>query len=883
MDASRTLVVDNGTGFVKVGYAGSNFPQHVFPSVVGRPILRAEEKVGNVEVKDIMVGDEAAEVRSILQMSYPMENGIIKKWEDMKHLWNYTFYEKLKVDPRECKVLLTEPPMNPLVNRREMVRTMFEEYGFQGVYVSIQAVLTLYAQGLLTGVVVDSGDGVTHIVPIYDGFALPHQTRRLDVAGRDVTRYLIKLLLLRGYAFNRTADFETVRQIKEKLCYVRYKLIVGKDYDLQLDQKLANETTVLVENYTLPDGRVIKVGSERFEAPECMFQPHLIDNEQDGVAEMLFEAIQDAALDVRSELYRHIVLSGGSSMYPGLPSRLEKELKQLYLERVANGDNSRLQKLKIRIEDPPRRKHMVFLGGAVLANIMKDRESWWITKQEWEEEGIRSLDKLGISGSTHEKLTNRGYKSMSKFNNFDKPKVFLFKIGTHQTCKLFEAPDCTPFILLPSITFDFVLSFHYYCFLKHFSSLKKNRLKMSATHTLITSPQSPIDLTQTTVHSNRIRRRRIGAITPASPSRISRLPRRRNAIAPTPIEIVVIDSDEDTDVMSTISSSRTQESLLNHCNTNTIIIGQATGQVVPDQSGGSSSSSSSTIRTNMFNEDIGNDIVALARVQSPIVLFNDHSSSSSSTNDFNRRRDNGSGSTSSSTNFLNSGFSGITSGVGPIRDRRFVSGILNALLSGHVLQRPHNSAFHPYNTSRVTFTANELLYDTPIFNPHDNQADVTADNLTDNPLYDFNFSGSTNNESSGNRSTNNFFNNSHITNNSHNNNSNNNSNNNHNRNSNTNSNTYNNDEIEIRSAPPVRRNTSTSNKPLSPGHATNLNESMILICAECDNLLGEGIWTFSCSHIICAVCAQHFLSGTKKWCPSCNSKVKKASMLQLYV
>lgn len=130
--------------------------------------------------------------------------------------------------------------------------------------------------GLLTGVVVDSGDGVTHIVPVFDGYALPHLTRRLDVAGRDVTRYLIKLLLLRGYAFNRTADFETVRQIKEDLCYV--------GYDLELEQKLAQETTVLVEEYKLPDGRIIRVGSERFEAPEAMFQPHLVDVESVGVA-----------------------------------------------------------------------------------------------------------------------------------------------------------------------------------------------------------------------------------------------------------------------------------------------------------------------------------------------------------------------------------------------------------------------------------------------------------------------------------------------------------------------------------------------------------------------------------------------------------------------
>ncbi|KIK11511.1 hypothetical protein PISMIDRAFT_19454 [Pisolithus microcarpus 441] len=159
----------------------------------------------------------------------------------MKHLWDYTFDAKLKVDPRRRKVLLTEPPTNLKANRQQMVQVMFEEYGFQGVYVAIQTVLTLYAEGLTTGVVVDSGDGVTYIVPVYEGFALPHLTRRLDIA-----------------AFNRTADFETMREIKEKLCYV--------SYDLDLDQRLSEETTVLVEN-----GRTIKVGSERFEAPECMF------------------------------------------------------------------------------------------------------------------------------------------------------------------------------------------------------------------------------------------------------------------------------------------------------------------------------------------------------------------------------------------------------------------------------------------------------------------------------------------------------------------------------------------------------------------------------------------------------------------------------------
>jgi len=276
--------------------------------------------------------------------------------------------------------------MNPESNRKKMVEVMFEKYGFAGVYISIQAVLVLYAQGLLTGVVVDSGDGVTHIIPVCDGFSSSHLIQRIDVAGRDVTRYLIKLLLLRGYAFNRTADFDTVRQIKEKLCYVAY--------DLDLERKLALETTTLVEPYTLPDGRVIRVGAERYQAPELLFNPSLEGLESAGLSEKLFDSIQSSAIDIRPQLYQHIVLSGGSSMYPGLPSRLEKDIKEMYLKRILKNDKERLKKFKIRIEDPPRRKHMVFLGGAVLAEVMKNKTDFWISKQDYLDKGIDCLNKL---------------------------------------------------------------------------------------------------------------------------------------------------------------------------------------------------------------------------------------------------------------------------------------------------------------------------------------------------------------------------------------------------------------------------------------------------------------------------------------------------------
>lgn len=385
----KPVVCDNGTGYVKVGWAGDNFPSHIIPSMVGRPIMRFEEDFKEVQLKDIEVGDRASEYRSMLQINWPVEEGIVRNWNDMQHLWDHVFKEQLKIqDFGEHKVLLTEPPMNPLENRKKMFQHMFETYGFQATQVQVQAMLVLYAQGLLTGVVVDSGDGVTHLIPVWEGTVLPLLIKRLNVAGRHITRYLIKLLQLRGYSFNRTADFETVRQIKEELCYV--------GYDLDVEKRLALETTSLMAKYTLPDGRVIKLGRERFEASEVLFDPSLIGLEDAGVHTMLFNMIQkEADIDLRPDLYKHIVLSGGSTMYPGLPSRLEKEMRELYLKHVCNGDRTRLEKFKLNIEDPPRRKHMVFLGGSVLADIMKDKENFWVTKQEWAEHGENILVRKG--------------------------------------------------------------------------------------------------------------------------------------------------------------------------------------------------------------------------------------------------------------------------------------------------------------------------------------------------------------------------------------------------------------------------------------------------------------------------------------------------------
>jgi len=364
-DELQAVVIDNGSSFIKAGFSGENEPRSVFPSIVGHPCLPS--MVG-VKHRSSYVGSETQGLLDLVSLKYPIEHGVVTRWNDMEDLLRYTFHDVLDVAPEEHPVFITEPLFNPNADRERMTQMMFESFNVPGFYLHNSSVLSMYATGRTTGLVLEIGGGVSQTVPIYEGYVFSPAISRVNFGGCDLDQYLRILLHERGFFFSpTTSNLEIMRDIKEKLGYVAF------DFDTEVEK--AATSSELETTYDLPNGQVITVGNERFRCSECLFRPSLLGLEAVGVHEMVFISIMKCSIFAQKELYANIVVSGGSTMFEGFADRMQKEMTALVHPTM-----------KVKIVAPPERKYSTWKGASEVAGLSTFQQSW-ISKEEYDESG----------------------------------------------------------------------------------------------------------------------------------------------------------------------------------------------------------------------------------------------------------------------------------------------------------------------------------------------------------------------------------------------------------------------------------------------------------------------------------------------------------------
>ncbi|KAL8823489.1 MAG: hypothetical protein Q9170_008358 [Blastenia crenularia] len=438
--ASQTpaIVMDNGTGFSKLGFAGNDAPSFVFPTAIatkggvgaaggsgsGRPAVASKPSYltggsgmgGNLSAKrgtedlDFFIGNEAlnAAAGPGYGINYPVRHGQVENWDHMERFWSNSIFKYLRVEPEDHYFLLTEPPLNPPENRENTAEIMFESFNCAGLYIAVQAVLALAASWTsakvadrsLTGIVVDSGDGVTHVIPVAEGYVIGSSIKSIPIAGRDITYFVQSLLRDRGEA---DSSLKTAEKVKEEYCYVCPDMVKEfSRFDREPDRFLKHTVTQ-------PNGRsvTVDVGYERFLAPEIFFNPEIYSSDfLTPLPTVVDGVIQSSPIDVRRGLYKNIVLSGGSTLYKDFGRRLQRDIRHLVDARLraseARSGGAKSGGLDVQVVTHKRQKHGPWFGGSLLGQTPEFR-SYCHTKAEYDEIGpsiVRRFALLGGPGSS---------------------------------------------------------------------------------------------------------------------------------------------------------------------------------------------------------------------------------------------------------------------------------------------------------------------------------------------------------------------------------------------------------------------------------------------------------------------------------------------------
>lgn len=369
---NQPIVIDNGSGTIRAGFAGDENPKINYSNMIGIPKY-TKVMPSSISENDTFIGNKAQNLRGLLRIRYPISHGCVQNWNDMEEIWNQVISD-LNGKSEEHPLSITEEPLNPRVNRSKMCEILFETFNFPALHIAMAPVLALYSTGRTTGTVVDSGDGVTTVVPVFEGFSVAGSIRRINLAGRDITHQLQLELLRTGYSLTTSSEFEIVRSMKERLCYVSLDEISHTVGKTRVSDFLKYDTSAKVKKFKLPDGKSINASEPTLTSPcELLFQPEIYGFEESSLTNALYYAILKTDADLRDKLFQNIVLSGGSTLFKNFGTRLLRELSKIDPER------------KLKIYASPDRKMSSYVGGSILASLSTFKNVL-VTKQDYAED-----------------------------------------------------------------------------------------------------------------------------------------------------------------------------------------------------------------------------------------------------------------------------------------------------------------------------------------------------------------------------------------------------------------------------------------------------------------------------------------------------------------
>jgi actin-related protein 3 len=396
------VVIDNGTGYSKMGYAGNTEPQYIVPTVISTQEGKGSQKAANqkkgIEDLDFYIGDEALKYTQTYDTSTILKHGQVENWTHMEYFWEQCIFKYLRCEPEDHFFLLTEPPLNAPENREYTAEIMFETFNVPGLYIAVQAVLALAAswtsrnvkERTLTGTVIDSGDGVTHVIPVAEGYVIGSSIKHIPLAGRDITAFVQQLMRERNEPIPPAESMEVAKRIKETHSYVCPDIV--KEY-----AKYDAEPSKWIKQYEGRESVTKKpytcdVGYERFLGPEIFFNPEIFSSDfLTPLPKVVDDTVQTCPIDVRRGLYKNIVLSGGSTMFKDFGKRLARDIKRSVDYRIKRSEELSGGKIKsvpldVNVISHQMQRYAVWFGGSMLASTA-DFYTVCHTKAQYDEIG----------------------------------------------------------------------------------------------------------------------------------------------------------------------------------------------------------------------------------------------------------------------------------------------------------------------------------------------------------------------------------------------------------------------------------------------------------------------------------------------------------------